>query len=256
MALLSRAACDIASNTACDACHDQLNFHGGARSDVQYCVTCHNPYTTDPQSGNSVDMKVMIHKIHRGSQLYGASGYTIIGYGGTEYDFTEVVFPQDQRNCQTCHREGVTDAPDADHWKDHANKTVCGTCHDGQDPDDPTDFWADPTAYLDASNRIVSVSTDTNATVQGGHAQVDNTQCLDCHGPDSNVDGGKWRMWDPVANLPVAMFDPEERLAKNYKFQVVKVAAITSTGAPGATACRRNACSCTPAAISACGGLF
>ena len=228
---------DIASNTACDACHDQLNFHGGARSDVQYCVTCHNPYTTDPQSGNSVDMKVMIHKIHRGSQLYSASGYTIWGYGGTEFDFTEVVFPQDQRNCQTCHREGVTDAPDADHWKSYANKTVCGTCHDGQDPDDPTDFWADPTATLDASNRIVSVSTASIATVQGGHAQVDNTQCLDCHGPNSNVDGGMWRMWDPVANVPVAMFDPEERLAKNYKFEVVKIAAVQADGSPGATAC-------------------
>lgn len=236
---------DIASNTACDACHDQLNLHGGARSDVQYCVTCHNPYTTDPQSGNSVDMKVMIHKIHRGSQLYGA--YTIWGFGNplpTMFDFKEVVFPQDQRNCQTCHREGVTDAPDADHWKSYANKTVCGTCHDGQDPDDPTDFWADPTAKLDASNRIYSVSTDTLANVQGGHGTADNTQCLDCHGPDSTVDGGKWRMWDPVASLPVAMFDPEERLAAQYKFEILKVAAITSTGAPGATAC--------PAATKGC----
>jgi OmcA/MtrC family decaheme c-type cytochrome len=226
---------DIASNTACDACHDQLNLHGGARSDVQYCVTCHNPYTTDPQTGNSVDFKVMVHKIHRGSQLYGQ--YQVVGFGGFLFDAREVVFPQDQRNCQTCHREGVTDAPDADHWKSYANKTVCGTCHDGEDPDDPTDFWAGPTAKLDASNRIYSVSTDSTATVQGGHAQVDNTQCLDCHGPNSNVDGGKWRMWDPVANLPVAMFDPEERLAANYKFQVVKVAAVQADGSPGATAC-------------------
>jgi OmcA/MtrC family decaheme c-type cytochrome len=184
---------DIASNTACNACHDQLNFHGGARSDVQYCVTCHNPYNTDPQSGNSVDMKVMIHKIHRGDKLFGQ--YTIWGFGNplpTKFDFKqEVVFPQDQRNCQTCHREGVTGAPDADHWKSYANKTVCGTCHDADNPADPTDFWADPTAKLDASNRIYSVSTDSTATVQGGHAQVDNTQCLDCHGPTSNVDGGK-----------------------------------------------------------------
>jgi OmcA/MtrC family decaheme c-type cytochrome len=51
-------------------------------------------------------------------------------------------------------------------------------------------------------------------------------------------------MWDPVASLPVAMFDPEERLAAQYKFEILKVAAITSTGAPGATAC--------PAATKGC----
>ena len=46
-----------------------LNAHGGARVEVQYCVMCHNPGTTDPYSGNALDFKVMIHKIHTGNTL-------------------------------------------------------------------------------------------------------------------------------------------------------------------------------------------
>ena len=60
---------EIVDNDTCEACHDQLAFHGGARFDTRYCVMCHSPTTFDAQSGNTVDFKVMIHKIHRGSEL-------------------------------------------------------------------------------------------------------------------------------------------------------------------------------------------
>ena len=33
----------IVDNDTCNACHDVLNFHGGPRTDVTYCVACHNP---------------------------------------------------------------------------------------------------------------------------------------------------------------------------------------------------------------------
>ena len=47
----------IVDNDNCQACHDFLEFHGGARFDTQYCVTCHNPFTTDGQPPNkSVDV--------------------------------------------------------------------------------------------------------------------------------------------------------------------------------------------------------
>ena len=76
----------IVNNAACNACHDNLELHGEARFDVEYCVTCHNPYSIDPDTaaepwGGSVDMKVMIHKIHYGVNL--TNGYSIVGYGGT-----------------------------------------------------------------------------------------------------------------------------------------------------------------------------
>ena len=210
---------DIGSNTACDACHDQLNFHGGARSDVAYCVTCHNPFTTDAQTRNSADMTVMIHKIHAGETLEGQ--YTIYGYGGTKYDFTEIVFPQDQRNCQTCHRPGVTDAPDANNWKTVANKQACGACHDGDEASDATDFY---------------VAAD-GTTILGGHVQASDAECSGCHLPGSILDGGKWI----VENVH---FDPEERLAAQYRFEVVKVAAVKADGSAGATACGGTTVGC------------
>ena len=96
----------IVNNDACNACHDNLELHGEARFDVEYCVTCHNPYsidgdTADEPWGGSVDMKVMIHKIHYGENL--ANGYRVVGYGNNEHDYSAVKFPQDVRNLSLIH---------------------------------------------------------------------------------------------------------------------------------------------------------
>ncbi len=79
----------IVDNDTCNACHDYLGFHGGNRRDIDYCVTCHNPYSIDGDTvnepwGGTVDMKQMIHKIHKGVDL--ANGYFIIGYGDRMVD--------------------------------------------------------------------------------------------------------------------------------------------------------------------------
>ena len=68
---------------------------------------CHQPQTVDPDTGNIVDFKVMIHKIHRGENLPSVEA-------GTPYHdhrqpavgprFLDVVFPQDIRNCANCHK--------------------------------------------------------------------------------------------------------------------------------------------------------
>ena len=60
---------DIAATENCNQCHDPLRYHGSGRREVEYCVTCHNPGSTEPSSTNTVDMKVMIHKIHMGENL-------------------------------------------------------------------------------------------------------------------------------------------------------------------------------------------
>ena len=50
---------EIAATETCNACHDNLAIHGGARFEMQECVTCHNPGSADANSGNTVDMSVM-----------------------------------------------------------------------------------------------------------------------------------------------------------------------------------------------------
>ena len=60
---------EIAKTGTCNVCHENLAIHGGARFEMQECVTCHNPGSADANSGNTVDMTVMTHKIHYGENL-------------------------------------------------------------------------------------------------------------------------------------------------------------------------------------------
>ena len=160
----------IVGNAVCNACHDKFDFHGGPRVDIDYCVTCHNPYSIDGDTvnepwGGTVDMTEMVHKIHHGENL--ANGYFIIGFRSTLHDYSEVVFPQNIKNCQTCHDDTNPATPDAGTWTAVANRAACGACHDDID-------WA-------------------NGGHPGGFTFVDDTQCLDCHGPDSTVNNGDAR---------------------------------------------------------------
>ena len=100
-------------NAACNQCHDPLSAHGGSRQDVKLCVTCHQPQTVDPDTGNTVDFKVMVHKIHRGASLPSVEAgtpYIIIGNSQSVHDFSDVVFPQDIRNCADVPRRPKGDA--------------------------------------------------------------------------------------------------------------------------------------------------
>jgi OmcA/MtrC family decaheme c-type cytochrome len=158
----------IVDNDSCNACHDNLELHGEARFDVEYCVQCHNPSSIDGNTGNSVDMKVMIHKIHYGVNL--VNGYQVVGFGNRVHDYSDVVFTQDVRNCTTCHEENDTDTPEASNWQMVANRESCGTCHDAID-------WLSATAGH-----------------PGGFVFGDDTQCLDCHGPNATVNNGEVRI--------------------------------------------------------------
>lgn len=158
----------IVDSATCNACHDNLEFHGGARFNVEYCVLCHNPDSADGNSGNSIDMKVMIHKIHYGVNL--ANGYSIIGYGGSTHDYSDVHFSQDVRNCGTCHDADNEETVDSENWQNVANRAACGTCHDHIDWESGSEGHP------------------------GGFVFSDDTQCLDCHGPEATVNGGAVRV--------------------------------------------------------------
>ena len=73
---------DVIRTATCNKCHDSLAFHGGSRDGMDLCIMCHTPQTIDPDTGNTVDMKVMTHKIHMGSELPSVKAgkpYQIIG---------------------------------------------------------------------------------------------------------------------------------------------------------------------------------
>ena len=131
---------EIATVANCNRCHDPLALHGGGRIEIQYCDTCHNPGSTDANSTNTVDLKVMAHKIHRGSELTNKP-YQIYGFRDTLHDYSDVNFPQDIRNCVNCHAGSATGAgmdelkltSQGDNWSVYASQAACGSCHDDLD---------------------------------------------------------------------------------------------------------------------------
>jgi OmcA/MtrC family decaheme c-type cytochrome len=213
---LAQSGREIVDNDTCNACHDNLAVHGTGRFDLQYCVMCHESYSFDAQSGNSLDLKVMIHKIHSGATLPSVVNdpddpndngtYGIYGYNNEFADFSDLRYPQDKRNCQTCHQESDADTPQASNWRQTVNRETCTACHDN-----------------------VNFTTGAN---HGGVAATEDS-CTACHGPSS-----------AVLSTQAAHVIPEQEAAKRFKFEVVRVEPIKLDGSPGATACPATAKAC------------
>ncbi len=146
----------------CNQCHDPLAAHGETgRRTVEICILCHNPGVIDPDTGNTVDMKVMIHKIHMGDALpsvVAGTPYVIIGNAQRAVDFSDVTYPQDQRNCQTCHKG----AAQVNAYVLQPTIEACGSCHD-------------------------DVNFATGANHAAG-AYTDNSQCASCHQPQGQLE--------------------------------------------------------------------
>ena len=168
----TRKMTDVAS---CNSCHEKLALHGGGRVDTQYCVMCHNPGTTDPESGNTLTMSTMVHSIHAGKRIKAATGedYTIWGYGNSKHDYAEVGFPQDLRNCTKCHSGANPATPQGDNWKTAVSKQACLTCHTAK----AGGAWE------------TTHKTYAGTVVGAGAAATDltNAQCVACHKVGSNI---------------------------------------------------------------------
>jgi OmcA/MtrC family decaheme c-type cytochrome len=147
---------DVVRTQSCNKCHDPLQAHGSRRT-MELCILCHNPETVDPDTGNTVDMPVMIHKIHAGSQL--ANGYKIIGHNNSVADFSTVAFPADTRNCTFCHEQN-TGAKQATAYLTNPTRAACGACHDKVD-------------FATGKNHLV---------------ELNDNQCARCHQPEGELE--------------------------------------------------------------------
>jgi len=194
---------DVVNEAACNGCHDPLNAHGspGPRTLMSFCVLCHTPQSTNPDTNNTVDMKVFIHKIHMGSSLPSvkAGGKYFVVHRGSVKDYSTVVFPQDTRNCTTCHANGPKQA---DNWKTNPSRAVCGSCHDDVN-------------FATGANHINLV-------------QADDNQCKQCHSSKGVAD------FDPA--IPNAHVVPAHSTSlPGLVLQVQKVANATAGVAPTVT---------------------
>lgn len=154
---------EIVDTQTCNTCHTRLAVHGGVRREVQLCIMCHSPQSSDAQSGNSVDFAEMIHKIHHGAELpsvLAGEPYQIIGFGNSVHDYSDVEFPQDIRNCQVCH----ANAPHSDVYLTAPTLNGCASCHDRT-------WFGNPSALPAGFKMHV------------GGQQPDNSLCSLCHKP-------------------------------------------------------------------------
>jgi OmcA/MtrC family decaheme c-type cytochrome len=106
---------DIVQTSVCNVCHGatsdtQLSFHGGGRTEVEYCVTCHTS-----QLGDS-NFPIMVHKIHNGKNLMNPLP-----------SYPDGTFTKDIDDCTTCH---AGNAVDVDNWAWDPSKEYCSTCHE------------------------------------------------------------------------------------------------------------------------------
>ncbi|MEO8921261.1 MAG: OmcA/MtrC family decaheme c-type cytochrome [Caldimonas sp.] len=188
---------DMIDTASCNSCHDHLAAHGGPRQDARLCVTCHNPGSTEANSGNTLDFEVMIHKIHDGKNLPSVKAgtpYVIYGFRNSVNDFSDVAFPQDVRNCTKCHDPANPKTPDAHLAFDLPTIQACGACHD---------------------------NIDFAQGAAGGHpggVVTDNSECTICHSAN--------RVAGSVADVHLI---PGKVAAANFKFNILGI----SNTAPG-----------------------
>lgn len=120
----------------CAACHgsEEFAFHGGARQDVRQCVSCHQPGSFDVGSGNTIDFRVMIHKIHTGVNLtqkpFEFCGFGCESFGAPPQVFSNILYPQNTQNCVACHDPANPATPQAIQIANNPTAETCASCHD------------------------------------------------------------------------------------------------------------------------------
>ncbi len=153
---------DVIKTATCNKCHDPLSAHDNRRS-MELCVLCHTPQTVDPDTGHSMDMPVLTHKIHMGRDLPSVRAgkpYQVVGFQQSVHDYSTVVFPADARNCTFCHEQN-TGAAQANAFL-RPYRAACGSCHD-----------------------------NVNFATGEGHAnlpQLTDNQCGTCHQPQGELE--------------------------------------------------------------------
>lgn len=220
---------NVVATDNCNSCHSNLAIHGGGRVEMQYCVTCHNPGSTDANSGNTVDFKVMVHKLHRGANLpsvVAGGSYGIYGYGNRLHDYSALQFPRDIRDCHVCHAGSATGTTDqtlteqGDNWNEYATRAACGSCHD-----------------------------DLDFTLHYG-GQNDDNNCMSCHSVSGVAGSIASRHIDPIraarghfegrilsilntapGEFPLVDFAIVDPLQNNAAYDILNDAPFTQSGA-------------------------
>ncbi|MBI3073633.1 MAG: hypothetical protein HYY84_16090 [Deltaproteobacteria bacterium] len=148
------------AGSTCNACHNDLYFHGGGRRGFDTCKMCHStagsedrpPYTAPnaPATAETINFRRMLHRIHAGKELANATTYAIVGYSSAAWPnnygsstFDEIGFPSwpdGVKDCAKCHGTSIAWTQPTDRTHPTAQpattpfrgyQVACGSCHDG-----------------------------------------------------------------------------------------------------------------------------
>lgn len=191
----------VVAQAKCERCHESILLHGTLRNKIAYCTICHTPYRTDwgqrPKlNGNvnlaatmdgieerSIELKVLIHRIHTGARKGAASldaidPFFVYGVFGGAYPFDEGTFPNDLRDCTRCH-EGTTyriESIPADAPWNVANETDTVVHQGTRDP-----VPGEPTTPPIQAACFGCHATGAAMTHAAGHTIAGVEQCGQCH---------------------------------------------------------------------------
>lgn len=174
---------NVIENGTCANCHmnEPLHHGPGYRSidnNIAVCTACHND-SNPAAAPRRRPLAVLVHQYHGNVFKIGTSSSDLTTYkqpvdsnGQLVTDIDGLViegnpFPQDTRNCTTCHSDNTTLASDANNWFEHPTQVACESCH----------------LYRDRGAHSNQVGTNW---VRNGVAQ---NSCTGCHRPydlDSN----------------------------------------------------------------------
>lgn len=201
---------DIVRTADCNSCHGLPNgmttstgsaglaAHGGSRRHVELCIICHQPQTSDPNTGNTLDFKVFIHKIHMGSSLPSVQSgkpYQIVGFQNSVNDWSTVVYPANVLRCQTCHNP-KNGAAQTNAWLNTPTRAACGSCHDDVNFATGVNHAGGPEFDDNQCSicHIVQGELPFDASILGAHLVASDTTATYPLNPDPMVNGVKVTM--------------------------------------------------------------
>jgi OmcA/MtrC family decaheme c-type cytochrome len=182
---------ELVSQAGCDGCHGKFKaettttaaFHGGGRVAAGMCNVCHNPgHTSNPQA----DSASFIHRIHNGEMV--ATANLFHGISAT--------YPQDIRNCDTCHGNAAQGAQALT----NPSTIACKGCHD----------------YVSFTNSAPATCMIVGMLARGADGKPlpcnhvagpqPESACATCHGPTAGFATARY-------HKPVAPPDPNNAWA-------------------------------------------
>jgi OmcA/MtrC family decaheme c-type cytochrome len=257
----------VVTTQNCNQCHGELQFHGTGRRTNELCVMCHTAGAEDRNvataaggtPGATIEMSVMIHKIHNGAHLPSVNGvstfgpisnplsgmrdyeaevqpYQLVGFGDSVHDYSELEFPAWPNLTQRMPRDvGYGDLDDPQQDQEDAmlgGVTSCVLCHGDPDDDGPLEAPQDGDLAYQQLRRNTCGSCHDDVVWefeykanQGNMPPQDNdATCSQCH---------------PESGNPIAVRDAHLHPLLDETFAegvVIDVTSVVAAGAdPGAT---------------------